>query len=434
MNLDHRKWIPLLAGPLVLGLAIGAGQTGSAGRVKAFVGARLIDGSGKAAIEKATLIVRDGKVEAVGPAASVKLPPGAHLVSLGGKTVIPGLVNAHAHLSEASGPRSGPEFYTEESVTRQLGLYARYGITTVWSLGGDGDAAVKLRDGQDTPSLTRARIYFAGPVITGKTPEQARQMVAKVAAMKPDVIKIRVDDNLGSTQKMAPEVYRAVIEESHRLGFRVAVHIFYLDDAKALLRAGADFIAHSVRDRDVDEEFLSLMKERNICYCPTFTRELSTYVYDSAPAFFKDSFFLRGADQELVRQLQEPERMAAMRNSKSAQGYKAAMPVARRNLKKVSDAAIRIAMGTDTGAAPGRFQGYFEHLELDMMAEAGLSPQQILRSATADAAACMGRQDRLGTLERGKWADFVVLDKNPLDDIKNTKTVRSVWIAGNEVR
>src|SRR6185503_12339222 len=158
-----------------------------------------------------------------------------------------------------------------------------------------------------------------------------------------------VDDNLGSTRKMPIEVASAVIDQAHQRGFRVAVHIFYLDDAKALLRAGADFIAHSVRDRDVDDEFLSLMKERNICYSPTFTRELSTYVYESSPAFFKDSFFLRNADQELVRQLQEPERMAAMRNSKSAQGYKAAMPVARRNLKKVSDAGIRIAMGTDTG-------------------------------------------------------------------------------------
>src|SRR2546425_221769 len=123
-----------------------------------------------------------------------------------------------------------------------------------------------------------------------------------------------------------------------------------------------------------------------------------------------------------------------MRNSRSAQGYKAAMPVAKRNLKKIADAGIRIAMGTDTGAAPGRFQGYFEHLELEMMAESGLTPQQVLRSATADAAACMQRNDRVGTLEPGKWADFIVLDKNPFEDIRGTETVRSVWIAGNQVQ
>ena len=433
MKIEYRQCAPALAGLLVWGLSIATGQGDSSARVKAFVGARILDGTGKPAIEKAVLIVRAGKVEGIGPASSVRIPAGAHLVSLGGKTVIPGLINAHAHVSDVQGMRQGPEFYTEENVMRQLGLYARHGVTTVWSLGGDGDAAVKARDSQDTPALTRARIYFAGPVVVGKTPDQARQMVAKVAAMKPDVIKIRVDDNLGANPKMTPDVYRAVIDEAHRRGFRVAVHIFYLEDAKALLRAGADFIAHSVRDQDVDDEFLSLMKQRDVCYCPTFTRELSTYVYESTPAFFKDPFFLRNADHEVMRQLQEPDRQTAMKNSQSARGYKAAMPVAQRNLKKVAGAGIRIAMGTDTGAAPGRWQGYFEHLELAMMAEAGLTPQQILRSATADAALCMQRSDRLGTLEPGKWADFVVLDKNPLEDIRNTESLRAVWIAGNEL-
>lgn len=428
MNVNQMVWIAPLS------LALAAAQTGNSSQVKAFVGARLIDGSGRPAIEKSALIVRNGKVEAAGVSSSVRPPAGAQIVNLAGKTIIPGLINAHAHVSDVQGTRQGPEFYTDENVLRQLGLYARYGITTVWSLGGDAPSAVKARDSQETPALARARIYFAGPVITAKTPDQARQMVGKVADMKPDVIKIRVDDNLGSTQKMTPEVYRAVIDEAHRLGFRVAVHIFYLDDAKSLLRAGADFIAHSVRDRDVDDELISLLKQRDVCYCPTFTRELSTYVYESTPAFFKDAFFLRDGDREVTRQLQEPERQAAMRASKSAQSYKAALPTAKRNLKRIADAGVRIVMGTDTGAAPGRFQGYFEHLELDMMAEAGLTPQQILGSATGDAAICMQRSDRLGTLEAGKWADFIVLDENPLSDIRNTKSIRSVWIAGNQLQ
>jgi imidazolonepropionase-like amidohydrolase len=405
--------IGLLVGLLTLGLA--------RGDVKAFLGARLIDGSGKPPVEKATLLVQDGRVLAAGPSSAVRPPKGAPTVNFAGKTIVPGLVNAHAHASEAQ-------------LAPQLDLYARYGITTVWSLGGEGDAAVKARDSQDTPALARARIHFAGPVITGKTPEQAREMVAKVAALKPDVIKIRVDDNLRTSQKMAPDVYRAVIDEAHRRGLRVAAHIFYLQDAKSLLRAGADFIAHSVRDQDVDDEFLSLMKQRDICYCPTFTRELSTYVYESTPVFFQDPFFLRDADREMMRQLQEPDRQSAMRSSKSAQAYKAAMPVAQRNLKKIAGAGVRIAMGTDTGGGPGRFQGYFEHLELEMMGEAGLTPQQVLRAATSDAAACMQRQDRVGALEPGKWADFLVLDRNPLEDIRNTRSIHSVWVAGNPVK
>ncbi|HEV2666250.1 MAG TPA: amidohydrolase family protein, partial [Blastocatellia bacterium] len=261
-----------------------AGQSVTSAGVKAFVGARLIDGSGKPAIENAALIVRDGRVEAVGPASKVKPPAGAQTINLAGKFIIPGLISTHVHISDVQGLR--PPAYTEENTLRQLGVFARYGVTAVLSLGGEKEPAFKARDAQNTPSLDRTRIYLSGDVITGRTPEEARQMVARVAAMKPDIIKIRVDDNLGATAKMAPEVYRAIIDEAHQRGLRVAAHIFYLEDAKDLLRAGADFIAHSVRDKEIDDEFISLMKKREIPYCPTLTRELSTFVYESKPSFF----------------------------------------------------------------------------------------------------------------------------------------------------
>ena len=258
-------------------------------------------------------------------------------------------------------------------------------------------------------------------------------MVAKVAATKPDIIKIRVDDNLGTTAKMPPEVYRAVIDEAHRLGFRVAVHIFYLEDAKDLLRAGADFIAHSVRDKELDNEFIALMKQRNIPYCPTLTRELSTFVYEATPAFFSDPFFLREADREVVAQLQEPQRQEAMRKSPTAQGYKAALGLARRNLKQAVDAGLLVVMGTDAGPFANRFQGYFEHLEMEMMAESGLTPAQILSAATGAAARAL-KVDEVGTLVKKAWADFVVLERDPARDIRNTRSIVSVWIAGNQVK
>jgi imidazolonepropionase-like amidohydrolase len=258
-------------------------------------------------------------------------------------------------------------------------------------------------------------------------------MVARVAALKPDFIKIRVDDNLGTTAKMPPAVYTAVIDEAHKRGLRVAAHIFYLDDAKALLRAGVDVIAHSVRDKDIDDEFIRLMKAKDVPYIPTLTRELSTFVYESTPEFLNDPFFLREADAALVAQLKEPARQSAMRASASAQAYKAALVVAKRNLKKASDAGLLIAMGTDSGAFPERFEGYFEHLELEMMADAGMTPPQILRAATSQAARAM-KLDGVGNFQKGSWADFVVLDRNPLTDIRNTRSIASVWIAGNQVK
>jgi imidazolonepropionase-like amidohydrolase len=256
--------------------------------------------------------------------------------------------------------------------------------------------------------------------------------VAGVADQKVDIVKIRVDDNLGTTQKMPPEVYRAVIDEAHNRGMRVAVHLFYLADAKAVLDAGADYIAHSIRDADVDPDVISKLKQRHICLSPTLMREVSTFVYEATPPFFSDSLFLAHANREWVAALEKPEAQQAMRTSSSAQRYKVALEVAKRNLKTLSDAGVPIAMGTDTGPR-GRFQGYFELMELEQMTSAGLTPRQALAAATRDAARCMKLDRDLGTIEPGKWADFVVLDASPLENIANMRRIASVWIAGNRV-
>jgi enediyne biosynthesis protein E4 len=398
----------------------------------AFVGARLIDGTGRPAVEDAVLVVREGRVLSAGPRGRVDVPAGAQRIDLAGKTILPGLINAHGHAGDTVGLRSAPELYTAENVRRQLGLYARYGVTTVASLGGDQAAGFALRDAQEGPGLDRARLRVAGPVITAASPEEARALVDELAPRRPDLVKIRVDDNLGTAAKMAPAVYQAVIEQAHKHGLRVAAHVYYLDDAKGVLRAGADFIAHSVRDREVDDELIRLLKERRACLCPTLMREVSTFVYESEPDFFADPFFLREADPLVLAQLRDPQRQQQVRGSASAQAYKKALETASRNLARLAAAGVPIAMGTDTGP-PGRFQGYFEHRELELMVKAGLTPAQVILSATRDAAACLGLAGKVGTLEPGAWADLIVLAKDPLADIRHTRTIESVWIAGKRV-
>jgi imidazolonepropionase-like amidohydrolase len=397
----------------------------------AFTNAHVVGGTGHPDVANAVIVVRDGRIVSVGPASQVQPPPGARVVDLGGKFAVPGLISAHSHVSDVNGLQ--PRAYTEANTRRQLAMFARYGITSVWSLGGEQAPAFTVRDAQQRPSLDHARLWVSGDVIAASTPDEARKRVAEVAALKPDVIKIRVDDNLGTTTKMAPAVYRAVIDEAHARKLRVAAHIFYLEDAKDLVRAGADVIAHSVRDREVDQEFITLLRTRNIPYIPTLTRELSTFVYESTPAFFDDPFFLKDADAAVVASLKEPARQQAMRNSKSAQGYKAALPVASRNLKRLAEMGVTIAMGTDTGPSPERFQGYFEHLEMEMMSDAGMSASDVLRSATTAAALTM-RVPGIGAIAPGAWADIVVLERDPRQDIKNTRSVSAVYVAGNEVK
>ncbi|MEO8683175.1 MAG: amidohydrolase family protein, partial [Vicinamibacterales bacterium] len=396
--------------------------------ITAFTGARLIDGTERAPIDDATILVRNGRIVAVGSASGVTIPAGARRVSLAGKTVIPGLVNAHGHVGNTTGMEQG--HYSAENVARDLKTYAAYGVTTVSSLGDDQAAGIAARDRQRTPSLDRARLFVAGPVLVPKTADEARTLVDGVAAMKVDIVKIRVDDDLGTTVKLAPAIYKAVIDEAHEKGLRVAVHVFYLEDAKAVIAAGADFIAHSVRDVPVDAAFTAMLKRRDVCYCPTLMREVSTFVYESTPSWFADPLFLKHADLAAVAALKQPGRQQAMSNSRSAQRYKAGLEVASRNVKTLADAGVTIAMGTDSGP-PARFQGYFELMELEMMAKAGLTPRQVLASATRDAARCMKLDAELGTLEPNKWADFVVLDADPLADISNVRQINQVFVAGN---
>ncbi len=400
---------------LALTVAFGA-SSAQAPSVRAFTGATLIDGSDRAPVSNATLIVSDGKVVAAGPSASVKIPSGAERVALDGKFVIPGLVNSHGHVTAPA----------------DLSTYAAFGVTTVFSLGGEPASVFEARAAQRTPMLKRARVWLAGPVLTATTAEEGRKQVADAAAQHVDIIKIRVDDNLGTAAKMPPVAYKAIIDETHKRGMRLAAHLYYLGDARDLLASGADFIAHSVRDSLVDDAFVAALKKSGVCYTPTLMREVSTYVYETTPPFFSDTFFLAHANREWVASMKEPARQEATRTSPSAQRYKAQLPVAMKNLKTLLDAGVPIAMGTDTGPT-GRFQGFFELMEIEMMVQAGLSTRQALAAATRNAARCMHIDSEVGTLEPGKWGDFVVLDASPLSDISNIRRISAVYVAGNRV-
>jgi imidazolonepropionase-like amidohydrolase len=390
---------------------------------QAWVGARIIDGSGKPAIENATLLVRNGRIEAIGK--KVKLPPNVKRVDATGKTIIPGLINAHGHVNNEA----------------QLGKYLRDGVTTILSLGGEKEFALREL-GAKSPAGTSPHLYVAGVIqdsstmpgaVTVKTPEEARRSVDSLVENKPDIVKVRVDDFLGARPKMTPDVYGAVIDQAHKNGLRTASHVVLLDDAKGLLKAGVDYIAHSVRDREVDQEFISLMKKRRVPYSPTLTREVAVFTYADRPEFFGDPFFLKEADPEEMAKMEDPAHQDAVRKDAAARWYREHMDVAMRNLKLLSDAGITIAMGTDSGGGPGRFQGYFEHLELEYETKAGLTPMQALVSATSGAAKALNISKELGTLEKGKQADFLVLSANPLDDIRNTRKIDSVWIGGVRV-
>ena len=392
----------------------------------AFSGGTIIDGTGSTPIENGVLLIQDGRVVAVGPRHTVSIPEGATVIDVTGKTIMPGIINGHGHVGNTRGIEGG--HYSRENVIDNLEIYARYGVTTVVSLGDDQRQAVSLRHLNDSAVTGRARLFIAGKVISGNTPEEAMSIVDSNHHMGVDFMKIRVDDNLGTSKKMSEEVYRAVINRSHELGYKVATHIYYLEDAKKLLDAGSDLIAHSVRDLPVDESFIELIRRKDVAYCPTLTREVSAFVYGETPEFFTDPFFTREYDAAIVELLKDPGRQSQVRNNRNAQVYRQQLPLALANLRTVSAAGVPIVFGTDSGV-PTRFMGYFEHMEMQMMAEAGLTPMQIIVSATRDAARYLGLRS-LGTLSARNWADFLVLEADPLRDIGNVRKIAGVYIGG----
>jgi imidazolonepropionase-like amidohydrolase len=416
MRLPHA--LPALATVVLAGCA----PTGTG---TAYTGVTLWDGTGGPAMSDAAIVVEDGRVVAVVPTS--QLPPVAETVSLDGRYVIPGLVEAHAHVSGDWAPDDVTA--PEDRVRADLLLYARYGVTTVNSLG-DGESVLAVRDAA-TGMEPHSRVMAAGEVIAANDPAQARAEAMHHADLGVDFLKLRVDDNLGTTPKMPWEAVDAVMQVGRERNIPVATHMFYLADAKLLLTKGTGLLAHSVRDQDVDAELIDLLRDLGVCYVPTLVREVSTFVYGSRPDFFDEPFFLRYADMAEVERIAQPGFMERMAASSSAAAYRVALVQAQRNLKRLYDAGIPIAMGTDAGPA-ARFPGFFEHEELQLMVDAGLTPAQALRSATAVSADCLGRDD-VGTLEPGKWADFIVLGEDPLRDIRATRSIERVYVAGQAV-
>ena len=223
-----------------------------------------------------------------------------------------------------------------------------------------------------------------------------------------------------TTAKMQPEIYEAVIIEAHRKGFKVAAHVYYLEDAKRLVNAGVDALAHSIRDKDVDNELINAMKQKGVYYIPTLTLDEYNIIYADDPAWVNDSFFKASLEPGVWERLTGPSFRQQLQNDTTFPIKKAAFETAMRNLKKLADAGVVIVLGSDSGAQPVRAQGFSEHLELQLMVEAGLTPMQAIVAATDNGAKMLQINKQCGTLTTNMKADFIVLAGDPLSDIKQT--------------
>jgi imidazolonepropionase-like amidohydrolase len=412
-------------------LLLAVGVSSQTPTTVALVGARVIDGTGAAPIANATILISNGRIDRIGPSASMKIPAGATRVDVAGKTIIPGLVNAHGHLGAGD-----PKLPVYDQIIQQLQLYPKFGVTTVYALGDDGVQSVRVSEENNKGPLTRARLFVSGARATGSTVEAARKVIADRHALRVNIIKTGIGEGSNAPgQDMPPDAYTALIDEAHKRKLRVAAHLVNLADAKGLVNAGLDIIAHSIRDQDVDAAFIAELKRRNVGYIPTLTRDLSVFQYESTPDYINDPFFLRGLPHYAahIERVKDPALHAKIKANPGTQVAKRQLEQGMRNLKLLSDGGVMIAMGTDSGTGTGRWQGYFEQVEMELMVKAGMTPMQTLVASTGNAAKVMQIDKEVGTLQPGKRADLIVLTADPLADIKNTRTIESVWIDGGVI-
>jgi imidazolonepropionase-like amidohydrolase len=363
---------------------------------------------------------------------------------------MPLIINTHGHLGLVNGTSQSVANQTDANFRHQPLRYQEYGVGAVLSMGTDGQKFADIREASRRGTLPGADVYTAGigfgakdgvpPASMGFTdifrptsPDEARKQVDQQAPLKPDFIKIWIDDFWGQYPKMPPEIYQAIIDEAHKNGLRVAAHLYHLDDARVLVADGVDVIAHSIRDGEVDNALLSAMKNHHVAYIPTLSLDDFAFAYGDSPAWMSDPFFRAALDPGVLEMITSSEYKAKTRANKVAALETAALPVAMTNLKKIYDAGILVALGTDSGATPVRVQGFAEHMELALMVQAGLTPLQAISVATKNAAQLLRIADNYGTLEPGKKANFIVLKRDPSQDIRNTQTIRAVWKNGARV-
>lgn len=414
-------------------------------------GVRVIDGTGAPPKDDMAIVIHKKKIVAIGPNLEIATPKHSEVLNWQGKTVIPGLIDDHAHLGLVLHEKgeSSADAYTEANVVGELYRFQRYGVTTINSLGMNRDLVYDLRKRQKQGNIGGSTLLTAGrgigieggaPPLAAQpdaiyrvtTAQEAREDVRIMAKQKVDFIKVWVDSLRGSKPSMSPEIYRAVIDEAHKNHLRVAAHVYYLADAKVLVNSGVDILAHSVRDTAVDQPLIDAMKAHGTWYIATLAADESSFTYLDHPELLESSFVSLAAGPVLVSKLKDPAYKAKVQADPATAVKRQDLKMAQENLRRMVESGVKVGFGTDAGAFPVRIPGVMEHRELQLMVQAGLTPMQAITLATSKAAELLQLRDT-GTIAAGKNANLIVLDADPLSQIDNTEKITGVWHNGQLV-
>ena len=433
----------LIACTMVAGFALMRAQTAP---VVVLEGATVIDAVAAAPMTNAAIEIQNGVITRIGRRGSFPVAANARRIDVTGKTIMPGMINVHTHMAGGRPGADGNVMPPGGVFERNADRYLFYGITHVLSLGTDNEAMDAYRHDEDVKHLSGAYVFFAGFGSSAKdgwqganknlhrptTPEEGREAVRAELPRHVDAIKFWVDGDHGKLPKLTPDVYGAIIDEAHKHQLKAFCHMFELEDSKELIRRGLDVLAHSIRDKEVDDEFLALAKQHGTVAVPALVGHASVYAYAQRPSFLDDPGLSLVYQQSMLTELGSAENQKKVAADPRVPIVRQEVAIAMKNAGKMAKAGVTIALGTDTG--PGAvLPGLADHVEMEMLVQSGLTPMQAIRAATINGARVLGVDKKCGSLERGKSADFIILSANPLTNIANTRTIEAVWLAGQPV-
>jgi len=395
-------------------------------------GGDLLDVTRGEIISDSLVIIKGDTIVYAGPAKTFEKSPEITVIDCSGKTILPGLFDAHIHLGGAS---TLGYIFIEDA--RKLSAFLYSGVTSVFDLGAVKDLIFSLREEEKNNKLQSPRIFAVGPVFTSPnghgteygvpisatptTENEAREAVRKLIKDKPDHIKIIYEKGSERLTSLSYELMEAIIDEAHKNNIPVVTHIKTFAHAKDALKAGTDGLAHMVTDQEVSQDFLDEMKKQGVYCIPT----LSVFESFSGGMMAKTEdqnipLISQGISREILADLDKKREIPGINESFKA--WSETLHFAKINAKKMSDFGIKLAVGTDAGN-PAVFFGPSVHREMELMVEAGIPPAEVIKAATLNAAEILGKDDRLGTIFKGKLADILVVDGNPMDDIRNTQNI-----------
>lgn len=416
-----------------------------------YEGARLIPGDGRAALESASLVVENGVITQVGPTSAVTAPAGASRVTLTGKTIMPALIGAHGHVGYQEGLTFLRENYTHDNILDDLRRAAYFGLGTAMTMGIDtGDLVYRIRDetAAGLPGVARLRtagqgiggpnagpgntVYARGVAFEVTTADEGRAAVRQLAPHKPDMVKIWLDERGGRGRKLQPDVVRAIVDEAGRQGLKVAAHVRNHADAEVAVSAGVHGLTHLARDRVMDAALIESIVARGVYVTPTLSMAERNNYSGAVPAWVKEpALWKLLTDTVAPPVVQRLEASFVERQPADAARARAAYAILHDTVGRLHAAGARIVLGGDTGL-PDHFWGVAEQRELELLVAAGLSPMDAIVAGTSRAAEFLQLRD-VGTLAPGQAADFLVLEANPLADIRHTRTVARLFLHGAEV-